>query len=147
MGCIKLSLLRRNRKFLQVVKVDGKVMEFTTPLLVKELLINFEGFGVKSSRKYCKVLPPCFELQLGKTYYLFPKNQAAADGAVSTAAVKRIKVVITKKQLEELLSKKTSVENIIFGIDKAFTTDLATMSSSWKPNLVAIPEENEFINM
>lgn len=136
MGCLKFSI-RRNRKVLKVVKVDGKVIEFTSPVAVKE----FEGFGVKSSRESSKLLPPSLELRLGNTYYLFPsdppKNQTVVDddgGVSTTTAVKRIKIVITKKQLEELLSKKTSVEKIIFGIHP-----------NWKPSLVAIPEENEVI--
>lgn len=140
MGCLKLSI-RRSRKVLQVVKMDGKIIEFKAPVLVKELLVKYKGFGVKSSRKSSEELAPSYELQLGRIYHLFRKEfpVPAADGG-STAAVKRIKVVITKKQLEELLSKKTSMEKIIFGIDKACPTDLAI---NWKPNLAPIAEENE----
>lgn len=141
MGCLKIKL-SICRKVLKVVKMDGKVMEFKAPVMVRELLVNYEGFGVKSSRKSSEELPPSYELQLGRIYYLLPREfraPAAADGG-ATAAVKRIKVVITKKQLEELLSKKTSMEKIIFGIDKACSNDLAT---NWKPNLAPIPEEIE----
>ncbi|KAL2556294.1 uncharacterized protein Fot_01033 [Forsythia ovata] len=49
-------------------------------------------------------------------------------------AVKRIKVVITKQQLQELLSKRTSIEAVILGIDSDSQT-------SWKPILQPIPEE------
>lgn len=140
MGCIKLSI-RRNRKVLKVVMVDGKVIEFTSPVAVKELLLKYEGFGVKPSTESSKFLSPSLELRLGNTYYLFPcrpsdppKNLQTDDGVSTTTAVKRIKIVITKKQLEELLSKKASVEKIIFGIHP-----------NWKPSLVAIPEENELM--
>ncbi|KAL1557721.1 hypothetical protein AAHA92_08269 [Salvia divinorum] len=121
MGCLKLSIRRRG-EVLKVVKVDGEVMEFESAVFVKELLVNFEGFGVKRSRKSGKFLEPSFELQLGKTYYLFPWKcsvPAADGGSTAATAVKRVKIVMTKKQLEELLSEQTN----------------------WKPGLLPIPEE------
>ncbi|KAG6433049.1 hypothetical protein SASPL_104654 [Salvia splendens] len=124
MGCLKLSI-GRSRKVLQVVKEDGKIIEFKSAVLVKELLLNFRGFGVKQSGKF---LPPSFGLHLGKTYYLCPwKCPVPAED--TAAEVKRIKIVITKKQLEEMLSKQTNS-----------SADLAT---NWKPSLFPIPEENE----
>ncbi|PIN22920.1 hypothetical protein CDL12_04357 [Handroanthus impetiginosus] len=150
--CIKLSI-SKSRKVLQIVKMDGKIIEFKSPILVKEMLINFEGFVVTSSREAPKQLPPTCKLQLGKIYYLLPSKADEPnklEGGASTrdetepngTSVKRIKVVITKKQLEELLTKKTSVEKIILGIDKAC---LANSAANWKPSLGAIPEENELI--
>ncbi|GFP88759.1 hypothetical protein PHJA_001019600 [Phtheirospermum japonicum] len=131
--------------------MDGKIIEFKAPILVKELLMGFEGFEVKSSRKSSNHHPPNFELQLGETYYLIPSskspdeaiNPTATKGESddhSKAVVKRIKVVITKKQLQEMLSNKTSLENIIIGIDKACLVN-------WRPNLTSIPEENELNTM
>ncbi|KAL1544424.1 hypothetical protein AAHA92_21277 [Salvia divinorum] len=124
MGCLKFSI-GRSGKVLQVVKEDGKIIEFKSAVVVKELLVKFRGFGVKQSKKSGKFLPPSFELHLGKTYYLCPWK-CPVPAAV---AVKRIKMVITKKQLEEMLSKQSSP-----------STDLAT---NWKPSLFPIPEETE----
>ncbi|KAG6436356.1 hypothetical protein SASPL_101252 [Salvia splendens] len=127
MGCLKLSIGRRG-KVLQVVKEDGKIIEFKSAVLVKQLLLNFRGFGVKQSKPSGKFLPPSFELHLGKTYYLCPwKCPVPAEDAA--AEVKRIKIVITKKQLEEMLSKQTNP-----------SADLAAI---WRPSLFPIPEENE----
>ncbi|XP_022892090.1 uncharacterized protein LOC111406972 [Olea europaea var. sylvestris] len=61
--------------------------------------------------------------------------------AEPAAAVKRIKVVITKQQLQELLSKKISVEAVILGIDRSCNS--VESRKSWKPILKSIPEENE----
>ena len=123
MGCLKLSIGRRG-KVLQVVKEDGKIIEFKSAVLVKELLLNFRGFGVKQSKQSGKFLPPSSEMHLGKTYYLCPWKCP-----VPAAEVKRIKIVITKKQLEEMLSKQTNP-----------SPDLA---ANWRPSLFPIPEENE----
>lgn len=58
MGCLKLSI-RRKKEVSKVVKVDdGKVMEFKSAVFVKELLVEFEGLGVKQSRKCDKFLAP-----------------------------------------------------------------------------------------
>ncbi|KAK4431268.1 hypothetical protein Salat_0888900 [Sesamum alatum] len=132
--------------------MDGKVVEFTAPVLVKELLMNFEGFGVKSSRKSSKHLPPSFELKLGGIYYLLPSEAPMQLKSMVTAVpvkaepepntpFKRVKVVITKKQLQDLLEKKISVEKIILGTDKTCSVDCP---ANWKPTLTSIPEENEF---
>lgn len=138
MGCINLSICR-NTKVLRVVKVDGEVIEFTSPVVVGELLVKFEGFGVKSSRKPSKLLSPSSELRLGKIYYLFPlKSSDPAKNQTddTSSSTRRIKIVIRKKQLEELLSKKLSVEKLISGIDRS--------CPNWKPSLITIPEEQEW---
>lgn len=146
--CISLS----SRKVVQIVEMDGKVAEFRSRLRVKDLLTNFnKGFVVKSWRNSPDHLPPSFELQLGKVYYLLPDDQAEEINPTASTvsaqvepepepSVKRIKVVITKKQLMELLSKKISVEEIILGIDK---TCSVSSDKDWKPSLVSIPEEND----
>ncbi|KAL8049356.1 hypothetical protein ABFX02_06G016300 [Erythranthe guttata] len=166
--CVRLS---RNRRSINIFQIsDGKIVEFTAPLPVKELLMKFESrFVVTSSRKFSdnNNLPPNFELQLGKTYYLHPCNKAT-DHHVTTdvkaaepepepkpepepepngvSSVKRIKVVITKKQLQELLSNKTSFEKIILGVDKTCSSSVgaSTNRNCLKPRLAPIPEENEF---
>ncbi|XP_051142474.1 uncharacterized protein LOC127259293 [Andrographis paniculata] len=140
-SCIRLPQCV-DRKDLQVVKMDGNIIRLQEPLLVRELLADHQGFGLKSSRDSPNLLPPSFELQLGRTYYLLPaKIQPGVkiDAAESnTAAVKRIKVVISKQQLQELLAKKTSLENLVIGMDSS--------TPNWKPSLSSIPEETESIS-
>ncbi|KAL7106812.1 hypothetical protein ACP275_06G016200 [Erythranthe tilingii] len=151
--CVRLSKHRRSINIFQIS--DGKVVEFTAPLPVKELLKKFEGrFVVTSSRKCSdnNNLHPNFQLQLGKTYYLHPCKKAPEVKAAEpepepngVASVKRIKVVITKKQLQELLSNKTSFEKIILGVDKTCSSVGASTDRNYlKPRLAPIPEENEF---
>ncbi|CAI9767748.1 unnamed protein product [Fraxinus pennsylvanica] len=61
-------------------------------------------------------------------------------GAEQPTAVKRIKVVITKQQLQALLSKRISVEEVLGVYRSCNSVDSQT---SWKPVLKSIPEENE----
>lgn len=120
--------------------MDGKVIKFKSPLLVKDLLNNFEGIGVRSSRKAPNNLPSDFKLKLGKVYYLLPSKVAEKQEDAPTP-VNRIKVVITKKQLQELLANTTSIEQVLFGNgDKSSSIDAP---APWRPRLESIPEEEE----
>ncbi|CAK9146501.1 unnamed protein product [Ilex paraguariensis] len=146
----------KHQKVLQVVKMDGKIFEFTEPIVVKDLLVNFVGLGVGASKKASQHLPPSYELMLGNVYYLLPlvgtvqttvspAGVSPPDKREQEGSVKRIKVVITKQQLQELLSKQISVQTVLSGLEKK--TQLSGDSSiSWRPNLESIPEGIE-VNM
>ncbi|XP_038709099.1 uncharacterized protein LOC120003984 [Tripterygium wilfordii] len=117
----------KNEKILQVVRRDGKALEFNRPVLVKEILVNFPGAGIGLSEEAKEQLPPDYELKVGDVYHVIPCSSASAS------AVKRIKMVITKQQLQLLLTKQVSLEQVL---DKG-NFDYAT---SWKPKLESIPE-------
>lgn len=123
---------------LKIVKMDGKVLEYKTSLLVKDLLVSFKGCGVGVTQKCTQYLPPDYELKLGHFYYLLPlDNLEPLDG------VKRIKVVISKQQLQELLSKKVSVEEVLLGSMQRSAFGSPHSMSSWRPVLETITEGNE----
>ncbi|GMP79243.1 hypothetical protein CsSME_00034868 [Camellia sinensis var. sinensis] len=64
------SAADEHRKVLQVVKTDGKILEFKSPITVKDFLEKISGFSVAVSQILSKPLPPSYELKLGKTYHL-----------------------------------------------------------------------------
>ena len=41
-SCVRVAEAKHGR-VLQVVKTDGKVLEFNTPILVRDILANFSG--------------------------------------------------------------------------------------------------------
>lgn len=139
-----------NRKVLKVVKSDGKILEYRVSIFVKDLLLNFDGYGVGVSQSATQHLQPNYELRVGHVYYLLPtdvsvssaeesspKNRAgSADGA------KKIKVIIIKQQLEELLSKKMSMEDVLTSV-RIEAVDGVSRTESWRPKLETIPEGNE----
>lgn len=152
----------KNQKAVQLVKTDGNIIEFSMPILVKDALLNFSGFGIALARKTTLQLPPNFQLRLGNKYYLIPppvgssKTAAAADHSQKVekdpekGSVKRIKVIITKQQLQELLSKQVLAKDILSGLYQSKTTcfysdDDDNSSTCWKPKLESIPEGNEII--
>ncbi|KAJ4726745.1 hypothetical protein OWV82_005395 [Melia azedarach] len=137
-SCIRRrSSTAEQEEVLQIVKMDGKVLEFNSPVLVKDVLVNVSGLGIGLSRQASHHLPPNYQLKLGKVYYTLPSTEAsnhAAEPAATTGVVKRIKVVITKQQLEQLLSKQISVGEVL---------SVLQTPTNWKPKLESIPEGTE----
>ncbi|KAJ9174339.1 hypothetical protein P3X46_017372 [Hevea brasiliensis] len=128
-------------KVLQVVKTDGKTLEFSSPVLVKDVLVNFSGSGIGLSKEAAEHLPLDYELKLGQVYYILPslRSVETISSAQTAGGVKRIKVVITKQQLKQLLTEQVSVEELVLSrLEKtSFSLD---SPRNWKPKLESIPE-------
>ncbi|KAJ6373515.1 hypothetical protein OIU78_029243 [Salix suchowensis] len=135
----------KHEKVLQVVKTDGKVLESSTPIHVKDISLKFSGSGIGLTKKAIEHLPPSYELKPGNVYYilppLIPGTSPAADReeASGGGGVKRIKVVITKQQLQQLLTKEISFEEVLLGLERKSTSSLDS-PRNWKPKLESIPE-------
>ncbi|XVF12754.1 hypothetical protein REPUB_Repub08aG0146700 [Reevesia pubescens] len=141
-----------DQKVLQVVKLDGKMLEFQAPLLVEDVLVKFSGLGIGLSKTVTQHLPLNYELKMGKVYYILPSlnpvgaatpesNSSIAD-TQKTGGVKRIKVVITKQELQQLLTKQISVEEVLAGLEKR-NGNFVVSPRNWKPKLESILEENK----
>ena len=77
---------------------------------------------------------------------LAPLINPAAESIVvnKQAPRRRIKLVITKQQLQQLVSKQISIQDIIHMQNtENCSHDSALTSIYWKPELGSIPEENE----
>ncbi|XP_034710156.1 uncharacterized protein LOC117932940 [Vitis riparia] len=146
-NCFALCIPSK-RRVLWVVKRDGKMIQFRGPILVKDVLVNFSGLGVGVSREALQHLPSDYELKIGKVYYLLPcpcssggsvsapeVSSMVDDGGQKGSGMKRIKVVITKQQLQDLLSKQISLEELLL----SQSVDLSS-PRNWKPKLDPIPE-------
>ncbi|GKV25511.1 hypothetical protein SLEP1_g34943 [Rubroshorea leprosula] len=139
----------KSKKVLQIVKMDGKILEFKTPALVRDVLVNFSSIGIGLSKSALERLPPDCELKLGKVYYFLPPSSSGSTEAstakehnssmADTRAVKRIKVLITKQQLQQLLSKQLTMEEILSS-QKKNSCYIIDESTNWKPKLESIPE-------
>ncbi|XVF10167.1 hypothetical protein REPUB_Repub07fG0159400 [Reevesia pubescens] len=151
-SCLIAFKAKPDNKVLQVVKMDGKILEFGAPLLVKDVLMKFSGSGIGLSKTVTQHLPLNYELNMGRVYFILPSldpvgavtpesNSSMADTQQS-GGVKRIKVVITKQELHQLLTKQISVEEVLAGLEKR-KGNLVVSPRNWKPKLQSILEENE----
>ncbi|KAJ6760411.1 DUF4228 DOMAIN PROTEIN [Salix purpurea] len=105
----------KHEKVLQVVKTDGKVLESSTPILVKDISVKFSGSGTSPAADR--------------------EEEASGGGG---GGVKRIKVVITKQQLQKLLTKEISFEEVLLGLERKSSS--LDSPRNWKPKLESIPE-------
>lgn len=149
------------RKAVRVVKTDGKVLTFRAPALVKDVLVNFANSGIGVSKEASEHLPPNYELNIGKVYYLLPSLGSSGRNSSFTTTpsgisskenkegtgIRRIKIIIPKQQLQELLAKQISMEDILKGLNEKTSTSPVDTSPNWKPKLESIPEGSEFINV
>lgn len=146
---------RKNRNIVQVLKSDGEIFDFSTPVLVKDVLTKFSGFSIALARKNPLHLPLDFWLKLGNRYHLVPSVEGLESVEESrmvekeeSGGVKRIKVVITKKQLHDLLSKEVLAVDVLSVLrsetyDGDDDEDGDSSPRIWKPKLESIPEEHE----
>lgn len=142
-----MGALAKQSKVVRVAKLDGKILEFSSPVLVKEVLNNFPEFHLGASKEASESEHLCrdYELRAGRLYYLLsspsrpPPSVSSTGNREPTSGGKRVKVVITKKQLEMLVSKQISLQDVLSQVhDKTFN-----LPSNWKPKLDSIPEVNE----
>ncbi|KAH8487726.1 hypothetical protein Peur_068984 [Populus x canadensis] len=133
----------KHEKVLHVVKTDGKVLEFSAPILVKDIAVNFPGSGIGLTNEAIEHLPPSYELKLGNVYHVLPPPPGTSpvvdrEEEASSGGVKRIKVVITKQQLQQLLKKEISLEEVLLGLEQKSSS--LDSPRNWKPKLESIPE-------
>jgi len=149
--CISLSRLNeeiltelspQERKILRVVKMDGKVLEYRASIHVRDVQLKFKGYGVGVSRRATQLLPLNHELRLGGVYYLLPLDVRVRSSEQGNRSKRMIRVVVTKQQLQEVLSKNTSVEEVLHELQRPEKISTGSWRS-WKPQLETIEETSE----
>ncbi|XP_021775039.1 uncharacterized protein LOC110738893 [Chenopodium quinoa] len=140
----KEALLKEERILQIIKKVDGKVLEFTNPISVRDLLVSYPNSYVGIFKDATQPLPLDHKLKIGKVYYLLPSLDPTTTTTTTTTKT-TIKVVITKEQLQQILSKQGSVEDFLLGVvpkKDLSSKDCSVSSSTWIPKLESIPEGN-----
>ncbi|KAF3967003.1 hypothetical protein ACB098_05G075700 [Castanea mollissima] len=150
-------------KVIKIRKTDGKILTYKAPMKVHQILSEFPGHAISDTLPVLRHLKPDTKLLRNHVYYLLPLPLSSPkvgkkktvrlanpeEEAVQESGVVRIKLVITKKELQEMIQKGVvSVDEMVSqlhikkGIDSAdeFTTD--DDSKGWKPDLESIPEVN-----
>ncbi|XP_057960938.1 uncharacterized protein LOC131152967 [Malania oleifera] len=151
------------KKTIKIVKMDGKVLEYKAPMKVHQVLQEFPGHAVADRLPVLRHLLPDAEMLSSHLYYLLPLSMPSPDdekkkvrflnteteGGQRTAVV-RIKLVISKQELKEMLRKGgASIDDITSHLqDKQNKSQIDTVDDDrkgnrvWKPVLESIPEVN-----
>ncbi|XP_014495630.1 uncharacterized protein LOC106757471 [Vigna radiata var. radiata] len=145
-------------KVVRIMKTDGKILEYKTPIRVEEVLLQFSGHAVSESLTVVRYLDPQTKLARGQLYHLValpppsPKTNKKvrfADPEVQDlhkSNVVRIKLVISKQELQNMLQNGGfSVSNMLSLVHdevkvQDFTLKNDDVSQGWKPALESIPE-------
>ncbi|KAI3447463.1 hypothetical protein Pfo_004128 [Paulownia fortunei] len=154
-------------KVVRVMKTDGKILEYKSPIKVHQVLSEFSHHAISDKLPVVKHLHPNAEMLQGHLYYLLPlpvppppikKKKKAVhfsddvlEDAGQATGVVRIKLVISKQELQAMLSTGgISVADVISKVwkeestnkAKSYDRDDVVISKGWSPALESIPEVN-----
>ncbi|PSS23582.1 Protein of unknown function DUF4228, plant protein [Actinidia chinensis var. chinensis] len=159
------NCLVMQEKVIKVMKPDGKVLEYNAPIKVHQVLSDFAGHAISDTLPVVRHLRPNSDMIGGHLYYLLHLpvpplacekkrvNFASSEReeAIQGSGVVRIKVVMSKQNLEVMLRNGVvSLDDLVSQLQKKQSTnqndkfDAAGNRSreGWKPLLESIPEVN-----
>ncbi|KAK9156757.1 hypothetical protein Scep_003331 [Stephania cephalantha] len=143
------NCLALQNKVIRVMKTDGNVVEYRAPLRVHEVLSEFPGHAISHTLKASKCLDPHTNMHTGHLYHL---RRSPTPSSIDNTAFVRVKVVITKQELKEMLAKGgLLVDEKMFQIENRESRggividdhgddDVFERCKAWKPVLQSIPE-------
>ncbi|KAJ9184484.1 hypothetical protein P3X46_004204 [Hevea brasiliensis] len=143
-------------KLIKVMKPDGKILEYKAPIRVQQVLSDFSGHAISDSLQAFQHLLPDTKLLGGNLYYLVPlplpspkakkkvRFSIPEDEDKKENRVVRIKLVISKQELQEMLQTEgVSVDSMISQLQdqqRVETVDTSEDKGYRKPVLESIPE-------
>ncbi|PQQ18411.1 uncharacterized protein Pyn_23505 [Prunus yedoensis var. nudiflora] len=126
------------------MRPDGKILEYRADTKVYQVLSEFSGHAISETAPVYQHLRPDTKLLGGRLYYLVPLRCHR-----KRLPRRRIKIVISKKELQEMLRKGgVSVDDLVSqlqsdrSIDKTNSFNDDGNCEGWKPVLESIPELN-----
>lgn len=153
------GLCLQQQKLIKIIKTDGKVVAYKAPIKVHHVLSEFPGHAISDNLPVVRHLKPDAKLVSNHVYYLValplpsPKagkkkkvRFACPEGeGVEESGVMRIKLVITKKDLQEMLAKGVvSVDDMVAQVlqSRKGGDGADDDCRQWKPDLESIAEVN-----
>ncbi|KAI3852704.1 hypothetical protein MKW92_010659 [Papaver armeniacum] len=149
-------LITQVNESVEVMKTDGSILEYKAPLEVHQVLSEFAGHAISDTPPVHHHLWPHAEMfnsgysDTEKKLHgsIKPRNKHRTRTCTNVA---RIKVVITKRELKEMLSKNGIVSSSFQEIisqnhnketskQDSYTVDDAENCKGWRPILDSIPE-------
>ncbi|XP_073291064.1 uncharacterized protein [Primulina huaijiensis] len=135
------NLLVLQEKVVKVMKVDGKILEYKTPIKVHQVLSEFTHHAISDQLPVLKHMHPNAEMIRGHLYYLLPlpvspppvkkqkkkKTVRFSDNLVDEigepTGVVRIKLVISKHEPQKMLREgAVSVDEMMTQVQKETKT-------------------------
>ncbi|KAJ8899628.1 hypothetical protein K2173_018602 [Erythroxylum novogranatense] len=139
---------------IRVMNPDGKILEYKAPIIVQQVLSDFSGHALSVSLQSLQHLRPDTKLLVGHLYYLVPASIPSPqvkkkvrfsipEKGDEGSKVVRIKLIISKKELQEMLQKggvsvgdmvsQLQGQQRVHQVDTSYNDD-----KCWKPALESI---------
>ncbi|MBA0625117.1 hypothetical protein Godav_010356, partial [Gossypium davidsonii] len=125
------NCLAQQQKLIRVMKIDGKILEYQPPIKVEQVLSDFPAHAISDSFSGFHHFQSDAKLLPGHLYYLVPLpstainkskekkvrflNPEVNDDGKGSPGVVRIKLIITKQELQELIQKQGVEVETCFG--------------------------------
>lgn len=155
-----------HKKVIKIIKSDGGILECKPPMTVHHVLSKFGGHAISDTLPVIQHLHPDADMIGGRAYYLLPllagppqivkttvKNSSTITATGQESGVLRIKLIISKQELQAMLQKgKVTVDDMVSKLQTngkvndpdSLTTDSRKSSGGWMPVLESIPEGNQY---
>ncbi|KAJ0976723.1 hypothetical protein J5N97_012197 [Dioscorea zingiberensis] len=137
------------KKEIKIMRKDGKIMSYQPPLKVHQVLSEFPGCAISSAQDpvICH-LDQETNLSVKQLYYLIPPEKKPLVQTGHADGVLRIKLVLSKQELKNLLKNKgiVSVKDMLSHLQRVPTkidVNEGERCMGWKPTLESIPEGND----
>jgi PADRE domain len=134
-NCLIVQITRS--EVITIMKMDGKMLTYESPIKAYQILERFPGHIISDPLSMPRQLGLMSDMVPGHQYNMLPvENQMDHGSAV------RVKLVITKKELKEMLKKEVSLDEMVSLFQASDERKEGDEDSvrGWRPSLESIPE-------
>ncbi|GMN36628.1 hypothetical protein TIFTF001_006171 [Ficus carica] len=159
-NCVNVLSYKPISEKVRVVTNNGRVLEFEGLTPVKKITTSgaYKGYNLVHHSQPFSPLSPKYKLEPGEVYYLVPRGLISPkvvldhdhhDDHDDQTKRQKIKIVVTREQLELLLlrscSKQLQFKDVCVGVlsESFFGFNEEEGSSKWRPSLASIEEAQE----
>ncbi|XP_010912297.1 uncharacterized protein [Elaeis guineensis] len=143
-------LVLQEKKVIKIMRMDGKILSYQSPLIVHQVLSEFPGHAISDTLPAIDHLDPATDMRCGQLYYLIPSKTPIKETGGTGTGVVRIKLVISKQELKDLLLKGgVTFDSMISLVQRGPSNNNSTSGDGeekcigWRPALESIPEGND----
>ncbi|KAG1369694.1 hypothetical protein COCNU_15G000600 [Cocos nucifera] len=140
-------LVLQDKKMIKIIRMDGKILRYQSPLKAYQILSEFPEHAISDALPVVHHLDPTTDMRSGRLYHLLPLTTPIKETGLRTGVV-RIKLVISKQELEDLLLKGgVTLDSMMSLIGQRQPSNRRSGDGEekcigWRPALESIPEGN-----
>ncbi|XP_010931137.1 uncharacterized protein At1g66480 [Elaeis guineensis] len=140
-------LVLQDKKMIKIMRMDGKILRYQSPLKAYQILSEFPEHAIFDALPVVHHLDPTTDMRSGQLYYLLPLKTPIKETGLGTGVV-RIKLVISKQELKDLLLKGGVTFDNMISLGQRRPSNRRSGDGEekcigWRPALESIQEGND----